>query len=115
MKTENRKASYRRVVTAVVQGKSVIQSDDLLQDYNFETFQATSIVSSGRIHPFPISVSNKRWIATLSRSFLGREGQAFISLPFHPVPFSKIRRFDGKAAYEEARFATKASCQQESR
>jgi hypothetical protein len=37
MKTENRKASYRRVVTAEVQGKSVIQSDDLLQDYNFET------------------------------------------------------------------------------
>ena len=37
MKAENKKASYRRVVTAEVQGKSVIQSNELLENYNFET------------------------------------------------------------------------------
>jgi len=33
VKTENKNTSYRRVVTAEVQGKSVIQSDELLQNY----------------------------------------------------------------------------------
>ena len=37
VKAENKKASYRRVVTAEVQGKSVIQSNELLENYNFET------------------------------------------------------------------------------
>ena len=37
MKTENKKTSYRRVVTAEVQGKSVIQSNEVLENYNFET------------------------------------------------------------------------------
>jgi hypothetical protein len=37
VKAENKKTSYRRVATAEVQGKSVIQSDEQLQNYNFET------------------------------------------------------------------------------
>jgi hypothetical protein len=37
VKADNQKASYRRVVTAEVQGKSVIQSNELLENYNFET------------------------------------------------------------------------------
>ena len=37
MKAENKKASYRRLVTAEVQGNSVIQSNELLENYNFET------------------------------------------------------------------------------
>jgi hypothetical protein len=91
VKAENKKASYRRVVTAEVQGKSVIQSNELLGNYNFETVP-------GYIHrlvwanlSIPDLSQQQSWIATLSPSFLGREGQAFISLPFRPVPFSKIR------------------------
>ena len=48
MKADNEKASYRRVVTAEVQGKSVIQSDQLLENYNFKT----RLYSSSRLGQF---------------------------------------------------------------
>jgi len=91
MKTKNRKAGYRRVVTAEVQGKSVIKSDDLLQDYNFETVPGYvhRLVWANSSIP---DLSQKQEMDRYPESVVhGPGGQAFISLPFHPVPFSKIR------------------------
>ena len=91
MKAKNEKASYRRVVTAEVQGKSVIQSDEFLEDYNFETVP-------GYIHRLVWAnlsipdLSHRQEMDSYPDSVVpGPGGTILLSLRFRPVPFSKIR------------------------
>jgi len=101
-KSENRKASYRRVVTAEVQGKSVVQSDDLLQDYNFATVP-------GYIHRLVwanSSIPDLRQQQKMDRYpesvVPGPGGTSLHIVTFPPSSVFEDPSFDGKAAYEEA-------------
>jgi mannose-1-phosphate guanylyltransferase len=61
MKTENRKASYRRVVTAEVQGKSVIQSAELLQNNGVQP----ALENSPAVLPTD-GTAGHRWVVVLA-------------------------------------------------
>ena len=102
MKTENRKASYRRVVTAEVQGKSVIQSDELLQDYNFETVPGYvhRLVWANSSIP---DLSQQQEMDRYPESVVpGPGGTSLHIVTFPPSSVFEDPSFDGKAAYEEA-------------
>jgi len=102
VKAENKKASYRRVVTAEVQGKSVIQSNELLQDYNFETVP-------GYIHRLVWAnlsipdLSQQQNMDSYPESVVpGPGGTSFHIVTFPPGSVFKDPSFDGNAAHKEA-------------
>src|ERR1700730_15366864 len=102
MKTENRKATYRRVVTAEVQGKSVIQSDELLQNYNFETVP-------GYIHrlvranlSIPDLTQQQKMDRYPASVVPGPGGTSLHIVTFPPSSVFEDPSFDGKAAHKEA-------------
>ena len=102
MSTENRKASYRRVVTAEVQGKSVIQSDELLQDYNFETVPGYvhRLVWANSSIP---DLSQQQKMDRYPESVVpGPGGTSLHIVTFPPSSVFEDPSFDGKAAHEEA-------------
>jgi mannose-6-phosphate isomerase-like protein (cupin superfamily) len=102
VKTENKMASHRRVVTAEVQGKSVIQSDELLQSYNFETVP-------GYIHrlvwanPSTPDLSQQQRMDRYPESVVpGPGGTSLHIVTFPPSSVFEDPSFDGKAAHKEA-------------
>jgi mannose-6-phosphate isomerase-like protein (cupin superfamily) len=102
VKAENKKASYRRVVTAEVQGKSVIQSNELLESYNFETVP-------GYIHRLVWAnlsipdLSQQQKMNSYPESVVpGPGGTSFHIVTFPPGSVFKDPSFDGKAAHKEA-------------
>jgi hypothetical protein len=102
VKTENKKTSYRRVVTAEVQGKSVIQSDEQLQNYNFETVP-------GYIHrlvwvssSIP-DLSQQQKMDSYPESVVpGPGGTSLHIVTFPPSSVFEDPSFDGSAAHREA-------------
>jgi hypothetical protein len=91
VKSGNKKAIYRCVVTAEVQGKSVIQSDELLQNYNFETVP-------GYIHRLVWAnssipdLSQQQKMDRYPESVVpGPGGTSLHIVPFRPVLSSTIR------------------------
>jgi hypothetical protein len=108
--TENRKASYRRVVTAEVQGKSVIQSDELLQDYNFETVPGYvhRLVWANSSIP---DLSQQQKMDRYPESVVpGPGGTSLHIVTFPPSSVFEDPSFDGKAAYEEALSRLRGAC-----
>ena len=102
MSTENRKASYRRVVTAEVQGKSVIQSDELLQDYNFETVPGYvhRLVWANSSIP---DLSQQQKMDSYPESVVpGPGGTSLHIVTFPPSSVFEDPSFDGNAAHKEA-------------
>ena len=102
VKAENKKASYRRVVTAEVQGKSVIQSNELLENYNFETVP-------GYIHRLVWAnlsipdLSQQQKMDSYPESVVpGPGGTSFHIVTFPPGSVFKDPSFDGNAAHKEA-------------
>ena len=74
----NKNAStYRRVVAGNVNGKSVVQSDELMEAYQFKT--APSTRSSGSMMAPRISAKSKGLSAIRTRSFRGPAAPACIS------------------------------------
>src|ERR1700719_4248666 len=101
-KAENKKASYRRVVTAEVQGKSVIQSDESLQNYNFETVP-------GYIHRLVWAnssvpdLSQQQRMDSYPESVVpGPGGTSLHIVTFPPSSVFEDPSCDGQAAHKEA-------------
>jgi hypothetical protein len=99
VKAENKKASYRRVVTAEVQGKSVIQSNELLENYNFQTVP-------GYIHRLVWAnlsipdLSQQQKMDSYPESVVpGPGGTSFHIVTFPPGSVFKDPCFDGNAAH----------------
>jgi hypothetical protein len=102
VKTENIEATYRRVVTAELQGKSVIQSDELLQNYNFETVPGyihRLVWANSSIPDLTQQQKMDRYPASVVP---GPGGTSLPIVTFPPSSFFEDRSFDGKAAHKEA-------------
>jgi mannose-6-phosphate isomerase-like protein (cupin superfamily) len=102
VKTENKKVTYRRVVTAEAHGKSVIQSDEFLQNYNFETVP-------GYIHRLVWAnssipdLSQQQKMDRYPESVVpGPGGTSLHLVTFPPSSVFADPSFDGEAARSEA-------------
>ena len=102
MKPENKKASYRRVVTAEIQAKSVIQSDELLENYNFKTVP-------GYIHrlvwvnsSIPDLSQQQKMDGYPESVVPGPGGTSLHIVTFPPSSVFEDPSFDGNAAHKEA-------------
>jgi hypothetical protein len=102
VKLENKKASYRRVVTAEMQGKSVIQSDELLENYNFKTVP-------GYIHrlvwvnsSIPDLSQQQKMDGYPESVVPGPGGTSLHIVTFPPSSVFEDPSFDGNAAHKEA-------------
>jgi hypothetical protein len=102
VKGDNKKASYRRVVTAEVQGKSVIQSNRLLENYNFETVPGhTHLLVWANLSIPDLSQQQKK--DSYPESVVpGPGGTSFHIVTFPPGSVFKDPSFDGNAAHKEA-------------